>query len=138
MSITSQEIIKSLQREFSEQYQVKIKNCTDLNIQINRKYAIQYIIGFTEGYGHSYDLDAYKASMEKLLADSRSEIKCFAWPFQVDELEEVRGVLNDLAEHFDIQIDLDTMIGRLEIKPTQNRQFYIVVTVVNYPVIYVE
>ncbi len=139
MAITSEEIIRTIERDYPQTNPVhEICNCSDLDIEGNIRYVHQYIIGLSNRDPMNADIGYYRMNMEKQLAQVGLGCKCLAWSFEDYDLETTKEVLKELSDHFSANLDTGRMIQRLNMKKANGEMYFIVVTIVFIPVVSVE
>src|SRR5688572_24096686 len=139
MAYNSKEIIAYIEKDYPTQGQhVAIKNCSDLKIESQIKPLNQYIIGVTPSDPLSNDIRHYESRMKQKLESASPYYKCLPWSFYGNEIEEMKTTLKELSEYFEANLDLDLMTKNINIKNDDRKMYFIVITIVQYPIIYVE
>ncbi len=135
---TATKIIASIEKKYPVSNQPTISNCSDLNIGSEIKYLNQYIIGLTASNLHSeMTFDKYKHSIKEKLHEISKEVDTWAWSFNGDEINEVRGVMHELSKYYNANLDIEKMISKLNIKKDDGRMFYLAITIVPIRIVYV-
>jgi hypothetical protein len=139
MAKDSKEIITYIEKNYPMQDQeIAIKNCSDLNIEAQIKPLNQYIIGVTPADMFSNEISQYEHNMKEKLANVSPYFRCLPWPFYDYEIDELKTTLSELSDYFQANLDIERMIKDLNIKKETGKMYYVVITVVQYPIIYVE
>jgi len=74
--------------------------------------------------------------MQKLF-DKVAPVECLGWPFDSYELDELRAVLQDVADHLNIDIEIDKVFEREQIKKNNDKTYYLVVTIAHYQIAFI-
>lgn len=139
MATSTKEIIAYLEKNYPQkENQIGIANCPDRNFRFNGKVLNQYIIGVSPSDPFSPGISHYEHNMREKLADISQNVVCVPWPFYGYETEEMKASLREIAEHFKVKLDIDRMIKDLKIPRDEGGVYYIVVTVIQYIIAYVE
>lgn len=137
MTTTSKEIIEYIEREYPKENQIELKNLSDLNFETSGKWLNQYIIGVTPKDQFGSGIDHYKYRMKDRLSKVSSHFECLPWPFRDYEVEELKTALSDLSNYFEADLDIPKMIGGLKMRRDNGDLYYLVVTVVQHPILYI-
>lgn len=136
MAYSSETIIQGVLKHYPEPETIAIKNCTDLNLSEKVGTIHQYILGITEKDKFSGDVHHYENWIKKELSQINANIKCLAWMFEGDEIDELKSALVEVAEYFNSEIDIEKILTQNKIKKNANTSYFLVITVVQYPIIY--
>lgn len=138
MDTNSKEIIEYLEKKYQSQTVVEVKNLTDLNFSGHFQVLNQFIVGLTRKDHIGPGISHYEYRMKEQLKEMSNNVTCVPWPVYSDELDDVRTILSDLSEYLKVDIDAERMIANLKFSPHNRDLFYLVITVVQYPVVYAE
>jgi hypothetical protein len=137
MAYTSAEIISGVEKKFPLHQQIILKNGSDLRIGFQETYLNQFIIGLTPRDQFGYGIDHYEAFMRRELKEVTPRFKCLPWSFHDYETEEIRKVLQELSDYYQADLDIERMIKQT-IKRDNGDMYYVVITVIQYPIVHVE
>ena len=139
MAATFKDIIKHLNKEFPIIHdEISIKNCEDSNIGFNKASINQFVLGVTRGDPFSASIYHYETQMKDKLEGVSAQVNCIGWSYEGQEIQEMKSVLSDLAEHYSVKMDVDKAIKDLQAPADESRRHFIVVTVVTYFIAYVD
>ena len=136
MKTTTDQILKGVLAKYPQKSKQNIANCSDKNIEAKLDFFHQYIFGVIpyESFGQ-HTINNYSYHMQKRLEHFPVEIHTSPWPFQEDQIDDLRAVLQELSDYFDAKLDVTEMVDRA-IKVKTNL-YYIIITIVRSPVIYI-
>ncbi len=136
MDYTANDIIQAVEKKYPLSGEHKVKNISDLDLDLKQETHFQFIIGVTKAdLMGSVNFDTYQYRVKERLERLPIEFNCLGWPFKGYEQEEAITVLSELGEYYNAELDINKMIGRLNIKPKDEYEYYyIVVTIVSLPV----
>lgn len=139
MAVNSAEIITSIKEKYPAQEQILIRNCSDLDIGANKQLVNQYILGVTEDESfRGGGIGMYEYQIRQKLESITPNVICLPWPFEDYEIDKLRTVLHELATYFLININVDKMIEKLNIKMDNVHRYYIVITIAQYEIVSVQ
>ena len=138
MSNTATAILAHLKKKYAQDELVMIKNCADSNIETSVKIQTQYIIGVTPSDKLSAGISNYEFAMQRKLATVSPNVFCPAWAFDAGEAAAMKTALTELAEKLGADLNVEKIMRQLNINKNGDGLYYIVVTVVQYPIVYVE
>jgi hypothetical protein len=133
MAKTSAEIIKFIE-ENHPQDEGKIENCCDSLYGFEVKWLTQYIIGVTNSDPLKTDIEHYDTEMKRKLENFSRCVQCIPFHYTGEEKQEMKTALIEVAEHFNAKMDIERKINDLRIPRDGSGHFFIVVTIVRYPV----
>jgi hypothetical protein len=126
-------IIEGIQKQFPLQQQNEIKNLQDLERGFDIKPFYQYIIGLTQKDPMGSGFDHYQNSLKRGFERFGFGISFFAWRFTAEEQAELKENMKNLAEAYNIEINIDYMISKLRIR--NGVDYFLVFSVVAIPII---
>jgi len=134
MDITSEKIISCIEKDYP--INASIKNYSDLKFWPEYKYLHQYIVGLTHQDKFGIGINAYEHNMKNSLKGIDNKFIDFVqWPFRYDDLNDVKKVLNELSEYFSVELEIDEMVERLDVKKHKEETFFLVITVIKCPIV---
>lgn len=136
--ITAKEIIAGVEKNFPKQDQMNIKNSSDSGIEGKIKIFYQYVIGLTEKDAFGGGIDHYRHWMKNKLGEVLPNFHCSPWPFRDHERNDLKEVLTELSDYYDADLDIEKMIKGLNIKEERDNLYFIVITVIQVPILYAE
>ncbi len=128
MATPTADIIRNIEESYPMQPLASISNISDLDVEANMHTTNQYIIGLTTDDTYPGGIDHYKFKMVERLKPVSENVRVLGWPFEMEELDEVKQVLSDLAAYFNANLDIAKMVEK--VKGRDANHFYITITVV--------
>lgn len=139
MPVTSKEIITAIEKDFPQtDNAVTIKNCSDLDLEARVQNGHQYLIGVAHRDPMQAACERYQYGMRERLNQLGLQCAFSAWSFDDDDLGATKQTLKELSEYFDANIDVDRMIGKLNIGRPKGEMYFIVITIVIIPLISID
>lgn len=137
MAYTGQDIIKAVTKNYPPTNSA-IHNGTDLAMTVGYSFFNQYILGLTEADRFTGDISSYQHWMGQQLKGINGQYDCLAYRFSGAEFDELIQSLREVAGYFNIDADIERMLRKANVKKEDGKYYYIVVTVVQYPVVMCE
>lgn len=139
MASTSEHIIKSLEKEFPRsEINIPLKDCVEYNFYFQTKEFYQYVIGVTPMDRISNDISMYQKNIQESLKDISANLKFQVHGYEGYDKELMETTLRELGEYFKIELDAKKIIKGLKIPGDDSGRYYIVVTIICYPIVFVE
>jgi hypothetical protein len=135
MELSAKKIIKY----FREKYPIsnsEINNGCDLDIDESVSMTNQFIIGLAHSDHMSSDIRQYEYNMQQWLQNYGLVGKCLPWSFEDYDIAELPQILKDLGEYFRITLDVERMIGKLNIRQGNGKRYFIVITVISFGLLF--
>ncbi|MET0637836.1 MAG: hypothetical protein ABWZ25_17530 [Chitinophagaceae bacterium] len=132
MNPKAEDIIEYITKHHPPIQPKSVQACVDYRLSIGNSIVNQHILGVTSGDPFGSGISHYEFNIKKELETLNAEIKCLGWPYESESFEDMKDVLNILAEHFGIQFDVDRMTRDLNNSFGKWRTAYIVITVLQY------
>ncbi len=131
MATPTADIIPNIERDYPMQPVAVIGNISDLDMDAKMNVTNQYIIGLTTDDTYPGGIDQYKHKMIESLKQVSPSVRVLGWPFEMEEMAEVRQALADLAAYFNANLDINKMVERVAGRDANH--YYITITVVQIP-----
>ena len=135
MAYTAHDITSFMEKSFPSQDKNIMKNHSDVSLESGKTFFPQFIIGVTPQDPGVPAFEHYKLRMNERLKGINTEPHFVGWPFKWNELDDLKTVLGQLTAYFDVKLDVDKMTRSLEVTKNNSEWFYIVITVILYPVV---
>ena len=136
MTTNATDILAYLNKNYPQQEFVSVKNWPDINIETAVKLQTQFIFGVTNGDPFTPGISYYEEALKKKLNGKFQQIKCYPTAFERQQIPTMKTTLVELAEKLGVDLDPEKMIKKLNINEEGSGLYYIVVTIVQYPVVY--
>jgi hypothetical protein len=135
---TGAEIIADLKKNFPQQEDhLTIRNCAFGAAGINNKTVVQYIVGVTGADPITGTHERYNAKITGALNGIAAALNFPAWSFTGYEVDAMKAALHELSQEYNIEMDVDNMVDRLNMPRNEQAMFYLVVSVVQYNIAYI-
>ncbi len=136
MSISSAEIVRTIKEKFPHsEVTLDLGHCAQTNLEIQTKRINQLILGLTRPDLLSGSINRYKLEVATKMKDLTEDVSFFSWPFSGLEMGDLKDVLHELAETWNMTVDVEELLGTLHLREDELfKKFYLVVTVVSYEV----
>ncbi len=137
MPTTTTQILKAVLGKYPEKQKQHISNCSDKNIEGRIDTFHQYIFGVIPyvSFGPG-SIERYSDNIRQRLGNLPAELAISPWPFAEYEINELRTVLQDLSNHFQANLNVNEMVDHAI--RTKAEHYYIIITIIRTPVVYVQ